>query len=230
MMKKVLLSLAVGALMASAAQAATINVGTEATFAPFEFMDEQTKELTGFDMEIIKAVAKEMGDDVRVHNMGFDALIPSLQTGIIDVTVAAMTITPERQKRVDFTDPYYQSGLVIMVRQEDTGKYKDFKSLEGSRLCAQIGTTGAMMAKRVKNAKVTEFNSITEAFMELKTKGCEAVINDKPVVDYYLVRRGDKTVTTVPQVFDAEKLNEGLKRIRANGVYDKIYAKWFGAH
>lgn len=244
-MKKFLLSLAVGAALATSAQAATISVGTEATFAPFEFMDEQTKQLTGFDMEIIEAVAKEMGDDVRVHNMGFDALIPSLQTGIIDVTVAAMTITPERQKRVDFTDPYYQSGLVIMVRKEDAKKYINFESLEGQRLCAQIGTTGAMMAKRVKNAKVTEFNSITEAFMELKTKGCMAVINDKPVVDYYLVRRGDETVTTVPQVFDAEhygmavkkgnkalieKLNEGLKRIRANGVYDKIYTKWFGAH
>ena len=116
-MKKFLLSLAVGAALATSAQAATISVGTEATFAPFEFMDEQTKQLTGFDMEIIEAVAKEMGDDVRVHNMGFDALIPSLQTGIIDVTVAAMTITPERQKRVDFTDPYYQSGLVIMVHR-----------------------------------------------------------------------------------------------------------------
>ena len=115
MMKKFLLSLAVGAALATSAQAATISVGTEATFAPFEFMDEQTKQLTGFDMEIIEAVAKEMGDDVRVHNMGFDALIPSLQTGIIDVTVAAMTITPERQKRVDFTDPYYQSGLVIRI-------------------------------------------------------------------------------------------------------------------
>ena len=245
MMKKFLLSLAVGAALATSAQAATISVGTEATFAPFEFMDEQTKQLTGFDMEIIEAVAKEMGDEVRVHNMGFDALIPSLQTGIIDVTVAAMTITPERQKRVDFTDPYYQSGLVIMVRKEDAKKYTNFESLEGQRLCAQIGTTGAMMAKRVKNAKVTEFNSITEAFMELKTKGCTAVINDKPVVDYYLVRRGVETVTTVPQVFDAEhygmavkkgnkalieKLNEGLKRIRANGVYDKIYTKWFGAH
>ena len=194
-MKKFLLSLAVSAAIATGAQAATINVGTEATFAPFEFMDEQTKELTGFVMEIIEAVAKDMGD--------------------------------------------------IMIRKDDTGKYKDFTSLEGTRLCAQIGTTGAMMAKRVKNAKVTEFNSITEAFMELKAKGCEAVINDKPVVDYYLVRRGDKAVTTVPQVFDAEhygmavkqgnkalveKLNEGLKRIRANGVYDKIYAKWFGAH
>ena len=103
-MKKILLSLAVAAAMVTGAHAATINVGTEATFAPFEFMDEQTKELTGFDMEIIEAVAKEMGDEVRIHNMGFDALIPSLQTGIIDVTVAAMTITPERQKRVDFTD------------------------------------------------------------------------------------------------------------------------------
>ena len=149
-MKKFLLSLAVGAALATSAQAATISVGTEATFAPFEFMDEQTKQLTGFDMEIIEAVAKEMGDDVRVHNMGFDALIPSLQTGIIDVTVAAMTITPERQKRVDFTDPYYQSGLVIMVRKEDAKKYTNFGSLEGQRLCAQIGTTGAMMAKREK--------------------------------------------------------------------------------
>ena len=135
MMKKFLLSLAVGAALATSAQAATISVGTEATFAPFEFMDEQTKQLTGFDMEIIEAVAKEMGDDVRVHNMGFDALIPSLQTGIIDVTVAAMTITPERQKRVDFTDPYYQSGVVIMVRKEDAKKYTNFESLEGQRLC-----------------------------------------------------------------------------------------------
>ena len=124
-----------------------------------------------------------------------------------------MTITPERQKR-EWISPILTINQVssLWVRQEDTGKYKDFKSLEGSRLCAQIGTTGAMMAKRVKNAKVTEFNSITEAFMELKTKGCEAVINDKPVVDYYLVRRGDKTVTTVPQVFDAEHYGMAVKQ------------------
>lgn len=232
------------ALIGGSACAATLNVGTEATFAPFEFMDEKTKEVTGFDMEIIEAVAKATGDKVRLHNMGFDGLIPSLQAGIIDVTVAAMTITPERQKRVDFTEPYYQSGLTILIRKADAAKYTDLKAFEGARLCAQIGTTGAMMANRVKDAKVTEFNSITEAFMELKAGGCAAVINDKPVVDYYLMRRGDDSVMTLPQVFDAEnygmavkkgnkalldKLNEGLKEIKANGEYDRIYAKWFGA-
>lgn len=243
MVKKFVATVLASALIGGAACAATLNVGTEATFAPFEFMDEKTKEVTGFDMEIIEAVAKATGDKVRLHNMGFDGLIPSLQAGIIDVTVAAMTITPERQKRVDFTEPYYQSGLTILIRKADAAKYTDLKAFEGTRLCAQIGTTGAMMANRVKDAKVTEFNSITEAFMELKAGGCAAVINDKPVVDYYLVRRGDDSVMTLPQVFDAEnygmavkkgnkalldKLNEGLKEIKANGEYDRIYAKWFG--
>lgn len=244
MVKKFVTTVLASALIGGSACAATLNVGTEATFAPFEFMDEKTKEVTGFDMEIIEAVAKATGDKVRLHNMGFDGLIPSLQAGIIDVTVAAMTITPERQKRVDFTEPYYQSGLTILIRKADAAKYTDLKAFEGTRLCAQIGTTGAMMANRVKDAKVTEFNSITEAFMELKAGGCAAVINDKPVVDYYLVRRGDDSVMTLPQVFDAEnygmavkkgnkalldKLNEGLKEIKANGEYDRIYAKWFGA-
>lgn len=244
-MKKTIVGALVALSVAMTAQAATLNVGTEATFAPFEFMDEQTHEVTGFDIDVIRAAAKAVGDDVRIHNMGFDALIPSLQTGVIDVTAAAMTVTPERQARIDFTSPYYQSGLVILIRKADQKKYDGLKSLEGQRLCAQIGTTGAMAANRVKGAKVTEFNSITEAFMELKNLGCEAVLNDKPVVDYYLMRRGDDTVMTVNQIFDAEyyamgvkkgnkavleKLNKGMEIIRSNGEYDKIYQKWFGAH
>lgn len=244
-MKKTIVGALVAFGVAMTAQAATLNVGTEATFAPFEFMDEQTHEVTGFDIDVIRAAAKAVGDDIRIHNMGFDALIPSLQTGVIDVTAAAMTVTPERQARIDFTSPYYQSGLVILIRKADQKKYDGLKSLEGQRLCAQIGTTGAMAANRVKGAKVTEFNSITEAFMELKNLGCEAVLNDKPVVDYYLMRRGDDTVMTVNQIFDAEyyamgvkkgnktvleKLNKGMEIIRSNGEYDKIYQKWFGTH
>jgi glutamine transport system substrate-binding protein len=134
MVKKFVATVLASALIGGSACAATLNVGTEATFAPFEFMDEKTKEVTGFDMEIIEAVAKATGDKVRLHNMGFDGLIPSLQAGIIDVTVAAMTITPERQKRVDFTEPYYQSGLTILIRKADAAKYTDLKAFEGTRL------------------------------------------------------------------------------------------------
>ena len=104
-MKKTIVGALVALSMAMTAQAATLNVGTEATFAPFEFMDEQTHEVTGFDIDVIRAAAKAVGDDIRIHNMGFDALIPSLQTGVIDVTAAAMTVTPERQARIDFTSP-----------------------------------------------------------------------------------------------------------------------------
>ena len=85
-MKKTIVGALVTLGMAlTTAQAGTITVGTEATFAPFEFMDEQTHEVTGFDIDVIRAMAKAVGDDVKIHNMGFDALIPSLQTGVIDV-------------------------------------------------------------------------------------------------------------------------------------------------
>lgn len=241
-MKKQILAAVLGATLCVSATAATLNVGTEATFAPFEFMDEEKREITGFDVDMIKAIAKANGDEVKIQNMGFDGLIPSLQTNVIDAVAAAMTITPARQRAVLFTEPYYQSGLVILINKKDEATIKDVNSLEGKRICAQIGTTGAMMAKRIKGTEVTLFNSVTEAFMDLKSGGCHAVLNDKPVVDYYLARRGDKSVTVLPQVLEAEyygfavskrnkalveKLNKGLQTIKANGEYDKIYQKWF---
>ena len=243
-MKKQILATVLGATLCAGAMAAPLNVGTEATFAPFEFMDEEKREITGFDIDMIKAIAKAAGHEVKIQNMGFDGLIPSLQTNVIDAVAAAMTITPARQKAVQFTEPYYQSGLVVLINKKDDGKIKEVASLEGKRICAQIGTTGAMMAKRIKDSKVTLFNSITEAFMDLKSGGCDAVLNDKPVVEFYLARRGDDSVKILPQVLEAEyygfavnkrnkalaeKLNKGLQTIKANGEYDKIYQKWFGA-
>ena len=162
---------------------------------------------------------------------------------LIDAIAAAMTITPKRQKAVLFTEPYYQSGLVVMIKKKDQAKIKALSDLEGKRICVQIGTTGAMMAKRIKGAKTTMFNSVTEAFMDLKTGSCSAVLNDKPVVDYYLNRRQEKSLTVLPIVFEAEyygfavhkrnqtlvdQFNKGLQTIKANGEYDRIYQKWFG--
>ncbi len=242
-MKKTILAAVLGLGLVAQAPAETLLVGTEATFAPFEYVDTETKEITGFDIDMIRAVAKAVGDDVKIGNMGFDALIPSLQTGVINVAAAAMTITPQRARGVSFSEPYYQSGLVILINKENEKTITDLKALEGRKICVQIGTTGAMTAQKIKGAKVTNFNSITEAFMELKNKGCDAVLNDRPVVEYYLARRGDKTVTTVNQVFEAEsygfavrkgnkelveKLNLGLKRVKESGEYEKIYQKWFG--
>ena len=101
-----------------------LRVGAEPSYAPFEFMDENTKQLTGFDIELIDAIAKAQGYSIEITTMPFDGLIPALFTNTIDVALSAITITPERQKRVAFSDPYYESGLSILIREEDQDKIK----------------------------------------------------------------------------------------------------------
>ena len=148
--KKLLLSVcAVATLSVAAADDALardkLRVGTEPTFAPFEFMDTQTREFVGYDIDLIRAVADKAGYDIEVVNMGFDALIPALGMGVVDVVAAGVTITEERSKRVDFTAPYYTAGLSMLVRKEDAAKYPDFKSLENQAIAVQIGTSRACL-------------------------------------------------------------------------------------
>lgn len=143
--KKIVLCACAAATLAigsAAAQARDLlRVGTEPTFAPFEFLDTQTKDYTGFDMDLIRAVGQKAGFDVQILNMGFDALIPALMTGNVDVVAAGVSITPERQKRVDFTTPYYTSGLSMLIHRTDAEKFRTFDDLKNQRLAVQIGTT-----------------------------------------------------------------------------------------
>lgn len=229
-------------IMTTGAMAKTINVGTNAEFAPFEFMDKDTKEIAGFDIDLINAIIKTTGNTTNIMNMGFDGLIPALKTNTIDVAATGMTITEARKKQVNFSDPYYHGGLVILIQKKDENLLKTIKDLEGKKLCAQIGTTGAIEAKKIKNAKVKEYNGLPEAFMDLSTGGCNAVIGDKPVVDEYLKVKGSGNLKVFPQMLNSEylgfavnkkntqllkQINEGLKKVKESGEYDKIYAKWF---
>ena len=193
--------------------AKVLRVGTEPTFAPFEFQKEGSKEYTGFDMDLIRAIGKQMGYKVEIMNMGFDALIPALSSGNIDTVIAGMSITPERQEAVLFSAPYYRSGLVVMVQKNND------------------------------TIKVTAFNTNTEAAMELKNGGVDAVINDSPVVGYYLAQGGSADAKTVGDVLEAEEygiavkkgndklaaeIDKALAELKKNGEYDKIYKTWFG--
>ena len=91
-----------------AATEKVMRVATEPSFAPFEFQKEGSSEFTGFDMDLIRAIGKQAGYKVEIQNMGFDALIPALNAGNIDVTIAGMSITEERKGAVAFADPYYR--------------------------------------------------------------------------------------------------------------------------
>ena len=147
-----------------------LRVGTEPTFAPFEFQKEGSKSYDGFDMDLARAIGKQLGYKVEIVSMGFDALIPALNSGNIDMVAAGMSINDERKQAVTFSDPYYTSGLTILVNKDNT-EIKSIKDLEGKRIACQIGTTGEKTARSVAGAKVTAFNTNDEAVMELKNKG-----------------------------------------------------------
>lgn len=219
-----------------------LRVATEPTFAPFEFQKEGSDELAGFDMDLIRAIGKKLGYKVEIANMGFDALIPALNTGNIDVAIAGMSITDERKQAVGMSDPYYTSGLIVMVKK-DNNDIKSIDDLAGKRIAAQIGTTGADKANSVKDAKVTLFNTNTESAMELTNGGVDAVINDSPVIGYYLAQGGSEVAKTVGDVMEAEQygiavkkdntklledINKALAELKKDGEYDNIYKTWFG--
>lgn len=242
-MKKSILALLLGSVLMGSACAETILVGTDAGLAPFEYKDEKTNEIVGFDIDLIKAVIKANGDEPKIQNMQFAGIIPAIQTNMVDVAACAMTITPARQKQVNFSDPYYDVGLAMVIKSKDKNKYKTIKDLEGKRVCAQIGSTGSIFAKEIKGVKVIDFDQVIEAFMDLKYDGCQAAIVGKTVIDHYLARHNDKEIMTTPELYNPKqvgfavaksnkkmlnKLNKGLKTIKANGEYDKIYQKWFG--
>lgn len=218
-----------------------LRVGTEPAFAPFEFPKEGSNELTGFDVELIQAIGKQLGYKVEISGMGFDALIPALNAGNIDAAIAGMTITDERKKAVTFSDPYYTSGLIVMVKK-DNAAVKSIDDLKGKRIAAQIGTTGEMKARSVEGATVTTFNTQDEAALELKNGGVDAVIGDLPVMEYYLAQGGNKFAMTVGEKMEAEQygiavkkdsklaaeLNKGMAELKKSGEFDKLYKKWFG--
>ena len=219
-----------------------LKIGTNPDFAPFEFQDEKSKDYAGFDMDLIKAVAKKAGYEAQINSLAFDGLLPALMAGNIDVAISGMTITKERAEKVLFTDPYYKSGLSIIIKANNTG-INNLKDLEGKKIAVQIGTSSAMAAKKIANANVREFNNVSDVYMELKNGGVDAAINDLPVNQYYIKTAKNNELKIVGAILEAEdygialdkkntevqkKLNAALAELKKNGEYDKIYEKWFG--
>lgn len=236
---------AVGILFISSHQVNAQNViriGTEPSFAPFEFMDEQTKNLTGFDVDLINAIADAENFKVEISTMPFDALIPAILTGSLDAGISAFTITDERKKRLSFSLPYIDAGLGIMINNKFKDTILSADDLKGRKLCAQIGTSGAMYSSKVPNAQVTQFNSASETYLELRKGGCDAIVNDRPVHAYYMSTVIPDNVSLLDGYISSESygivvnksnrelltlIDDGLKKIKEDGTYDKIYKKWF---
>lgn len=232
-------------LCGSAYAAGTWRVATEGTFPPFEFYNSQTGEIQGFEVDLVREMAKVMDKDLKLETMGFDAIIPAILSGTIDTGAAGFSITPERAKRVLFSIPFYKSGLTIVVPKGNPKNIQDFKDLEGKKISVQLGTTSMSYAKKIEGAQVTTFNGAGDALLNMMAGNADAVINDKPVTDYIMTQNKSisescqhlKPIATADLfAMVIAKQNEGLKaeidaalkKLKADGTFNKLHEKWFG--
>ena len=225
-----------------AAPVTTWKIGTDPTFPPFEFRDKKTNQITGFDVDLIKAVGKLTGHRIEWVALPFDGVIPALQSGSVDAAISAMTITPDRAKAIDFSRPYFLAGQAIVVR-ENGPVIKGFDDLQGRRIAVQIGTTGAIKAAEVPGAKVSSFDSTPLALQELANGNADAVVSDIPAI-LYAIEQANLTGLKISSEHLTEEyygigarpgspvlasLNQALGTLFANDQYAAIYRRWFGA-
>ncbi|MGO2146906.1 MULTISPECIES: transporter substrate-binding domain-containing protein [Halomonas] len=238
-------SIALGLSGASVAMAQTpsVNVATDPSFVPFEMMDSETGEMIGFDMDIINAVAERAGFEVNLTTMEFSGIIPAVQTGSQEIAIAGTTITEERAQVVDFSDPYYDSGLQIIVRanNEDISSLED---LQGLTIGTKIGSTSYdfLQQELGEGADITPYPGTADMYMALLGRNVDAVLYDAPNVAYFSQTRGEGRTKVVGPLYEGqqygivfhkgsewvEPTNEALAAMREDGTYDEIYKKWFG--
>ena len=240
MLRKVLIL--VWALMfcvSANAMAKQLVVGVDANFMPFEFKVDG--KLTGFDVELWDAIAKDLGLDYKWQTMDFNGIIPALQSRSIDAAIAGITVKSEREKVVDFSYPYYDAGLIILV-QADNDNISSIDDFEDKVVATKLGTTSADFLKTVPTKDVKLLPNTDNLFMELLSGGADAVFFDSPPLLYYAQNQGKGKVKTVGPLYQGqsygiafpqgselrEKVTITLLKFMEDGTYDELYKKWFG--
>ena len=215
-------------------------VGTNIPFPPLEY--EENGVVTGFDIEIIRALAQRAGyKDIQIKVMTFESLMTNLQQGKIDVVAAGMTRTPERAEKVAFTQSYLQANQSILVRQ-DTFNPHGMEDLSGMEIGVQNGTTGETLADEYKATlkEIRRYDSFLLAVLDLQNGRIEAVIVDSPSAMYYSKQYPVKVASTITTgeeyCFAVRKedttllasLNEALQEFKGSPEWNALVDKYFG--
>jgi glutamine transport system substrate-binding protein len=220
----------------------TYTVATDSNFVPFEFLNEETGELDGFDIELIQTLADDVGIEIEFETMEFDGLITGMQTGKFPIGIAGITITEERAETIDFSDPYYDAGLLVVV-QSDNNEIQSIEDLKGKTVATRNGsTTLDYLKENYPEIEVVPFPGIVEAYMEVRSGRVDAVVYDSPNAQYYVKAEAGGELKTVGEILEAQQygiafekgsdivddINKSLEKFKEDGTYDDIYEKWFG--
>lgn len=213
-------------------------VATDATYAPMEYMDDKGN-IVGIDIEIVDAIAEAAGIEIEYKNYGWEPLFPAVKSGEVDFAVSSITITEDRQKEFDFTDPYFEANQLILVPEDSD--ITTFEELKDKKVSAQINTTGHIVVGELlgatsKNVVATE--TMPFAITEMINGNADAAVGDNAVIiDYQKNNPNVKLKVVEDSSFEIEKyglmtkkgntemldiLNEGIQKIKDDGKLKEI--------
>ncbi len=216
------------------------TIATDTTFAPFEYQDENG-EYVGIDIELIAAIAEDQGFEYELQPLGFDAACAALESAQVDGVIAGMSIKPDRLEKYDFSEPYFDSAVVIAAKA-DSG-IKTLDDLKGKTVAVKNGTEGASYAESIKDEYQLELKYFDESpymYQEVTTGNAAACVEDYEIMRFGIENGnglsmvGEKQVASqygfaVKKGENAELLemfNKGLANLKANGKYDEILGKY----
>ncbi len=225
---------------ATGAEDGVLRVGTEGTYSPFSYHDPETNDLTGYDVDVITAVADELGMEVEFFEVPWDAIFAGLESGRYDVVANQVSITEERQAQYDFSAPYTVSTGAIVTRADDTS-VSGLADLAG-KTSAQSATSNWAEIATEAGAEVQAVEGFTQAVTLLQQGRVDVTVNDDLAVLNYLETTGDTSVQIAARTEDrteqafafskgselAGEVDDALSAIRADGTLAEISEKWFG--
>lgn len=216
-----------------------VTVATDATFPPFEYVDETTKNMTGFDIDLINMIAEKANLKISIENTPFDSVTAGISQCQFDIAIAAITITDDRKQNMLFSDPYINAGQIVVVRKDET-TIKSYADLDGKAVAAQLGTTGAIEAEKIPNVTFKPYDSYDLAFLDLQNKQVDAVIVDYMTAVGFIAKNPDQLMTTGDVFTDenygiavcknkpelVDKINAALKALKDEGKLKDLETKY----
>ena len=214
-----------------------LTLGTSADFAPYEFHTQIDGKdtIVGFDIMIVDEIAKELGVEVEINDTNFDALIPDLQTGKVDIVLSGMNSSEERKKQIDFSKDYYYAEQCVVVHVDNQAELTSIESLAGKKVGAQTGSLQLEFAKEqiadvvgVADGEIFNIKNVQNLGLELSSKKIDALVLDLPVAQAMVRANPQLAITEIPIQGDVSgfavaiaKENEDLLEI-VNTVLDRL--------
>ncbi|MDU4696900.1 MULTISPECIES: transporter substrate-binding domain-containing protein [Paenibacillus] len=190
-------------------------VGMSADFPPYEFHiknDKGEDEIVGFDVEIAKEIAKDMGAELEIKDLKFDTLLNELSSGRVDLVISGLSPTPERAEQIDMSQIYYKAEQAVVTREADKDKFSTMESLEGAKIGVQQGSIQEDMAKEIPNAQLTSLGKINDIIMQLNTNRVDAAILEGPVAESFVKNVKGLVITDAKPVTEDEGYVIGIKK------------------